>query len=364
MRIVINLERYIFMKQDDMKKSSLGCLLILCLFSNAAFSADVAKEHRSQNVKPVLKKIPLQYFGVSFENDIFFDEDHLYTHGTFVYWGYHDRHALDRTTLPSWMSFLTQYTYLANVPNKRHDISYSVGQIIQTPVEHKQPECQQDDVPFAGLFGWKGRVQSFDNVIDDQIGLTLGAVGPISEAKFTQTVIHKGLHLGESKGWENQLANELVVRLDTLRKWRLYEKSFYGTQVDFITGGGGGVGNLKSDISAGLTARWGTSLQKSYASAPLFTTQQFDGLKPSPFGWYLFTNITGSYVFNDIFMDGNTFKDSRSVDLINDQYALSFGAMVNIYNWNVIYSSVLFSDQYKTQIYRSRFGALTITYQF
>ncbi len=344
-----------------MKKNSLGCFLILCLLSNFAFSTDASKEQNKQNTS---KNTPLQYFGVTLENDGIFKDDHLYTHGTFVYWGYHDRHTLTKTTLPSWMSFLTQYTYLANGSDKLHDISYSVGQILQTPVYYRQPKYQTDDVPFAGLLAWNARVQSFDNVIDDQIGLTLGAVGPIAGGEFSQKRIHYMFDAVIPNGWDNQLANELVVRLDTLRKWRLYEKSFPVTQVDFISGGGGGVGNLKSDISAGLTARWGTALQKSYAAAPLFTTEQFNGLKPSPFGWYIFTNITGSYVFNDIFMNGNTFKHSRSVDLINEQYALSFGAMVNIYNWNLIGSGVILSDQYESQIFQSRFGALSLTYQF
>ena len=347
-----------------MKKNYWSVILILSVLSNTAFSSDVNKEKNKQNVKPVSKNTPFHYFGLTIENDGFFLDDHLYTHGTLFYWGYHGLDKLDKTTLPAWMSFLTQYTYLANGPDKRHDISYTFGQLIQTPVYYTQPIYQKDDVPYVGLLGWNARVQSFDNVIDDQIGLTLGAVGPIAGGKIAQMTIHYLLDAKSPRGWDNQLSNELIVRLDTLRKWRFYAKSFNRTQVDFITGGGGGVGNLKSDILAGLTARWGTSLQKSYASAPLLTTQQFNGLKPSPFGWYIFTNIRGSYVFNDIFIDGNTFKNSQSADLISYQTALSAGAMVNIYNFNVIFTGVFLSDQYKTQEFRSHFAAISLTYKF
>jgi hypothetical protein len=352
------------MKKGVMKKSAFGCLLMLCLLSNVAFSSVADKGHSPQNVKPVLKKKPSQYFGVTFENDAFLRDDALYTSGLFVYWGYHNLDRLDKTTLPAWISFLTQYTYLANGPNKSHDISYSVGQILQTPDNLDSTKIIEDDVPYAGLLGWNVRLQSFDSVIDDQIGLTLGAVGPIAEGEVLQKAWHDVIGSPDPNGWDNQLGAEVVVRLDTLRKWRVYHKSFNFTQIDFITGGGAGVGNLKSDLDVGLTARWGTSLQKSYAAAALFTTQQFNGLKPIPFGWYIFTNITGSYVFNDIFIDGNTFKDSHSVALTHEQLALSGGIMMNLGHFNVIYSEVLLSGQYKTQVEQSRFGALSITYKF
>ncbi|MCK5819955.1 MAG: lipid A deacylase LpxR family protein [Psychromonas sp.] len=348
-----------------MKKKSLCCLLMLCLLSNVVFATITDEVQSKQTVKSVLIKAPhLKYFGLTLENDLFFRDDALYTHGTFIFWGYHDIKTLDDTTLPAWMSFLTQYTQLKNKPNKLHDISYNIGQIIQTPVDLKSAEINKDDAPYVGLIGWNARLQSFDNVIDDQIGLTIGAVGPIAGGEFSQSLVHKLTDSKDPNGWDNQIGNELIVRLDTLRKWRFYDKSFHYTQIDFITGGGGGVGNLKSDISVGLTARWGTSLESSYDIAPLFAAQQFNSLSPSPLGWYIFTNITGSYVFNDIFFNGNTFKDSHSVDLINEQFSLSYGVMFNIHHLNIIYTDVLLSDQYKTQEEMSRFGAISISYKF
>ncbi|MCK5819954.1 MAG: lipid A deacylase LpxR family protein [Psychromonas sp.] len=348
-----------------MKKRSFCCVLIFCILSNVVFATSRDEGQSKQNVKLVLAKVPsFQYVGVTLENDAFLRDDAIYTNGTFAFWGDHDIKTLDDTTLPTWIAFLTQYTQLANKPNKLHDISYTIGQIIQTPVNFVSSEIIKHDVPFVGLLGWNARLQSFDNVTDDQIGLTLGAVGPIVGGEFSQRMMHSILGSPSPKGWDNQIDNEVIVRLDTLRKWRFYEKSFHYTQIDFITGGGGGVGNLKSDLSVGLTARWGTSLQKSFDIAPIFATQQFNSLSPSPSGWYFFTNITGSYVFNDIFIDGNTFQDSHSVDLINDQFALSFGGMFNIHHWNFIYTEVFLSDQYKTQVEMSRFGAVSLSYKF
>lgn len=348
-----------------MKRTSIACALTLLLASSFVFSENTEEiKSKSENELAVEKEKPLQYFGLSFENDAYFRDDDLYTNGTFVYWGYHDLDTLDKTTLPTWLSYLTGFTHLSGDANKSHDVSYSIGQVLQTPVDFENEALIEDDVPFVALLAWNARIQSFDDVIDDQMGLTLGVVGPMAGGEFVQKTIHSVIGASEPMGWDHQIDNEFVARLDALRKWRLYEHSFSSTEFDFIGGAGGGAGNLKSDLSAGMTVRWGTSLQKSYAAAPIFSTQQFNALKPNPFGWYLFANLTGSYVFNDIFMDGNTFKDSHHVDLINEQLAFSFGVMVNFYDWNVIYSSVILSDQYEEQVETSRFGSINISYQF
>ena len=347
-----------------MKKHALTYALLFLLASPFL----LANNSESSNAETIniegQKQVALEYISLTFENDAYFRDDGIYTNGTFLNWGYHDVALLDKATLPIWISFLAQYTHLKNSPGKLHDISYSIGQILQTPVDFENEALIKNDVPYVGLFAWNGRIQSFDDVIDDQMALTLGVVGPIAGGETSQKSIHGVIGSPEPMGWDHQIENEVVVRLATLRKWRLYEKRFTSTEFDFISGIGGGLGNLKSDVSAGVTARWGTSLQKSYSSAPVFSTQQFNSLKPNPFGWYLFTNLASSYVFNDIFMDGNTFQDSHRVDLIHEQVALSFGMMANFDNWNLIYSNVILSDQYKEQAELSRFGAITISYQF
>lgn len=347
-----------------MKKYSLSYALMLLLISPFLWAQNSDNSNAETVKASVKKEPPLQYINLTFENDAYFRDDGIYTNGTFLNWGYHNVTALNKTTLPTWISFLAQYTHLANSPGKSHDISYSIGQILQTPVDFENEALIKNDVPYVGLLAWNGRIQSFDDVIDDQIALTLGVVGPVAGGEYAQKSIHGFIGSPEPMGWDHQIKNEFVARLATLRKWRVYKKSFSATEFDVISGAGGGVGNLKSDVSAGVTARWGTLLQKSYSSAPVFSTQQFNSLKPNPFGWYLFANLTGSYVFNDVFMDGNTFKDSQRVDLIHEQVALSFGVMANIDNWNLIYSNVILSDQYKEQLELSRFGAITISYQF
>lgn len=78
-----------------------------------------------------------------------------------------------------------------------------------------------------------------------------------------------------------------------------------------------------------------------------------------PMGW-----LGASYVANNIFIDGNAFKDSHSVYLIHEQATISAGAAFTISNWSFLFSAVLGTDQYKTQSELSRFGSFAVSYNF
>ncbi len=95
-----------------------------------------------------------------------------------------------------------------------------------------------------------------------------------------------------------------------------------------------------------------------------FPVQKFNGLNSSASGWYIFFNASASYVVNDIFINGNTFHDSHSVDLIHEQVAFSTGIMANLYNVSILYTLLHISDEYEGQAEPSRYGSIAITYHF
>jgi lipid A 3-O-deacylase len=145
---------------------------------------------------------------------------------------------------------------------------------------------------------------------------------------------------------------------------RIYKSDLFNSQFDFLSGIDGGIGNLPSDLATGICVRFGQQLSQNFGSATAFPVQKISGLNYSPYGWYLFFNASASYVANDIFMNGNTFHDSHSVDLIYQQIAFSTGIMVNIYNFYVLYTLLRISDEYEGQAEPSRFGSVAISYQF
>jgi hypothetical protein len=82
------------------------------------------------------------------------------------------------------------------------------------------------------------------------------------------------------------------------------------------------------------------------------------------FGWYLFAGAAGRLVAHDIFLNGNTFRDSRSVDhrpLVAD---LEFGAAVFWQNIRLSYTQVFRSKEFVAQGRDFSFGVLSLSLAF
>lgn len=318
------------------------------------------------SAEPVTDKRAFVSF--TFENDVFFKDDALYSNGLFVNWGYNHVDALNDKHLPTWLAYLAQQTYLTSSDNKQHSISYGVGQLFQTATDLSEEALMEEDAPYVGLLAWEVNLQTFDDVVSDDIGLILGVVGPIAGGEFMQSFVHDVIGAKEPKGWDNQINNEFVFRVQARRTWRVYQKDlgsdFFNSQFDFLTGVDGGIGNLRSDVATGVGFRFGQQLSKNFGSATVFPVQKFNRMNSSPYGWYFFVNASASYVANDIFINGNTFQDSHSVDLIHTQVAISTGIVANIYDFSILYTLLRISDEYEGQAEASRFGSVAITYHF
>jgi len=306
----------------------------------------------------------LDYFTFSFENDVFYHEDGGYSNGLIVNWGYDDLTALNESTLPAWINYLTNKTYLNDLEDRQYSVNYKIGHFVQTASEIKTAKLVKEDAPYVGLLAWEVNASAYNTKKVDDLSLTLGVVGPLAGGEFLQKNIHSLIGANEPMGWDNQIHNEPVFRVQARRLWRNFDMAIGSTEVDVITGVKAGVGNLLSDANAGVGFRWGQKLAANFASSTPFVTEKFNDLKADRNGWYLFSNLSAGYVLNDIFMNGNTFQDSHSVDLIHWQAGLSVGAQINLYNWNFIYTMIYTTDQYESQTEDTRFGTVSITYNF
>jgi hypothetical protein len=103
------------------------------------------------------------------------------------------------------------------------------------------------------------------------------------------------------------------------RKWRFYQPLFAGQEVDAIPELGATLGNVMTYGEAGLTLRFGQNLLADYGQARIRPassgTAYFNSdAMESPFGYYFYVAAQGRAVGHNIFLDGNTFDDSRGVD--------------------------------------------------
>lgn len=299
-----------------------------------------------------------------FENDVFFKDDGLYSNGLFFTWGYNQVNVLDDKILPSWIAYLAAQTHITSQSDKQYAISYSVGQALQTAINIEVETLVEEDAPYVGLLAWEVKLFAYDQFVSDEVGLILGAVGPMTGGDFVQSFVHSLTAARIPQGWDNQINNEFVFRAQARRTWRLYEMNISDVEFDFLAGVDGGLGNLRSDVATGVGFRIGQKLRKNFISSTVFPVQKFNGLNYTPDGWYLFFNASAVYVFNDIFINGNTFHDSHSVELIPLQIAYSAGIMVNINDYSILYTLLSITDEYEGQAEASRFGSIALTYHF
>jgi hypothetical protein len=82
------------------------------------------------------------------------------------------------------------------------------------------------------------------------------------------------------------------------------------------------------------------------------------------FTWYLFAGVEGRAVARNIFLDGNTFKDSRSVDkepLVGD---LQWGVTLTWQGARLSYTHVWRTREFTTQDGGDQFGSISLSMSF
>lgn len=195
-----------------------------------------------------------------------------------------------------------------------------LGQGLFTPRDTGPHDPDPDDRPYAGwLFGGVGITQDTDRRRLDHLELVAGIVGPSAGGRQTQNDYHQFIGIEQAHGWSHQLHDEPGVMISYERKWRLLLPIADGFAIDAIPELGATAGNVATYAESGLMLRIGKGLQADYGPARirpgLSGTSYFNSAYlEDPFGFYVFAGVQGRAVARNIFLDGNSFEDSREVD--------------------------------------------------
>jgi hypothetical protein len=301
------------------------------------------------------------YFSVQVENDLFGGgTDRFYTHGTEL--------AYMRTgPAPGWLSAVVDVVPWFELTSETA-VGYALGQQIFTPSDTRSSALVRDDRPYAGWLYFNASLgrrleRSADREVVDALSLTLGIVGPSSRAADIQREYHELIDVPVPQGWDNQLEDEPGLVLGYTRKWRFFEPAWHDTEWEFSPHVVGALGNVHTYAGLGVMARWGTGLRRDigppnirpgFPGAPYFTPG-------GGWSWYLYGGVEGRLVARDIFLDGNTFKDSHSVDrepLVAD---FQFGIAVHIDKLRIAISNVERTREFRQQDEPTRYGAINVT---
>ena len=299
------------------------------------------------------------------ENDLFgAGTDRHFTHGTAI--GYTTREYLPSETDP--------IAVVANlIPfwphGARARATYSLGQNMYTPEDITNPNPIPDDRPYAGwLYVGGGLIAAApDASRSDTVLLEIGVVGPASLASKTHKQWHKWFNFTEPRGWDNQLENEPgfnVIYEHTQRIWK--DELFPGLNMDLVPNSGFSLGNIQTYLSGGATLRLGRDLTTDMGPPRIRPSLPGSAyIRPTNgFNWYVFTSAGTRLVLRNIFLDGNTFQDSQSVDkryLVAD---LQSGLALQYGDWRMTYTYVIRTKEFEQQDKIDKWGAISLSYRF
>ena len=298
---------------------------------------------------------------VMVENDIFARRDGHYTNGLGVMWV-----AARGTTAPKWAQQMsTLVPWLPDEGELRH--GYMFGQSMFTPKDTGNPNPPPTDRPYAGwLYGTFGIGKDSDRQFD-LIAVTLGIVGPASLAESSQKTAHRWMGNTQPQGWSTQLHNEPGVVFTAQRSWRNVVRGSVGSlSFDVTPYVGGTLGNVFTYGSGGTAIRFGSQLPTDLGIPRIQPANLGSGeFSPrSGAGWYLFVGLEGRAVARNIFLDGNTFQDSRSVKRDPWVGDIQYGLVYDIRSVRISFTNVLRTKEYRSQDKGDRFGALTVSVNY
>jgi hypothetical protein len=255
-----------------------------------------------------------------------------------------------------------------------------LGQNMYTPENPALVNPDPRDRPYAGwLYGGVGLVQDIpgrraegDGFAGtdrfEELALKLGIVGPGSLANTTQTHYHVLIDVAPFRGWHAQLHNEPAVDLYYERKWRLYRETAGGWGWDAIPQAGLRVGNVYDYLSAGGMVRLGRNLRVDYGPPHIDQNLGADYLNDGritagDFGFYLFTGVEARAVARNIFLDGNSFKSSASVEKIPAVGDLEAGAALFWRHYRLSYTWVYRTPEFIHQDGPDHYGSLSLSFR-
>jgi hypothetical protein len=268
-------------------------------------------------------------FSFQVENDFFNivgKSDRDYTNGLRIGWL-----SPALPDLPEGLAALTNFpTFFGEGPvtSVTRRVGISVGQNLYTPQDTETSQPIFNDRPYAAwLYAAFALQQTYkrrnehtgveDPVRLDTIQLDLGVVGPAAGGAFVQNNFHRLINDDTANGWANQLHNEPTIDLVFERRWRVAHDTLVETprlEYDVVPTIGAAVGNVSIYASAGGIVRIGRELHADFgpprARPALPGSEGFVG---RGFGWYFFFGVNGEAVARNMFLDGNTDRNSLHV---------------------------------------------------
>lgn len=299
---------------------------------------------------------------VQIENDVIFGTDRNFTNGVRF------THAFEEGREWQWVGkFLDFFPPLREKGGSRR-VTLALGQSMFTPKDTETAALIMDDRPYAGwlYFGIGGAVQKGNRL--DIFEIEAGVIGPDSQAERFQRWWHGVIGAEKPKGWANQLRDEPGFVAYFQRSWKFHNPaSPVLRHFDLTPHLGGAVGNVFTYAAGGVTVRFGSDLTRDFDAPPRIKPSLPGAdafLRTQGFEWYLFAGVEARGIARNIFLDGNTFRDSHSVPKRHLVADFQAGLAIMYRRVRLSFTTVVRSDEFVGQVGGHHFGAVTLSARF
>ncbi|CAK7040780.1 MAG: hypothetical protein DELT_00773 [Desulfovibrio sp.] len=313
-----------------------------------------------------------------FENDLFYNEDRYYTNAVQLRLISPDlRTFSDNDVLPSLFGNALETVPLpGGEAATQYNISLGFGQHIYTPKDTDVRYLQKNDRPYAGYLYGSLALHAKKSDRLDTLELAAGIVGPSSLAEQSQNEVHRFRGFETANGWDHQLKDEPVAMLTWSRIWRLNaENVVRGFGWDVLPRVAVSAGTPFTQASVGGDIRFGWNLPPDFGSttirpgsgiiAPSAKDEQpVGGGFWDNAGVHIFVGVEGRGVLHNTFLDGNTWKDSHSIDKFPFVGEFHWGVACHVYDFIFTFTHVYTSREFHGQDKGHNFGSITLGYVF
>ncbi len=301
-------------------------------------------------------------WSVTSENDLFGGTDRHYTNGLRI-----ERFSPEDRAFP-FQRDLADLVPFIDLDRTRLRRGVGLTHAIFTPEDISREVPDPKDRPYAGWLAVSATAVAEQRLpggdfIQDALQVNLGVVGPSALGEMVQENWHEWIDGVEPRGWDSQLRDEPGLEIVAQRLRGLKGPRLLGLETDLGLHGSIALGNVRTYAATGAMMRVGWDLDANFSPPRIRPALAGAGVydPKDDFGGYVFAGVEGRAIARDIFLDGNTFRDSPSVDKESFVHEYQAGIAINIYAVQFAFSYVDRSKQFSGQTGRQRFGAISVS---
>jgi hypothetical protein len=272
--------------------------------------------------------------------------------------------------LPQWTArFLTNYLPTLGMDVTRVRIGGALGHELYTPTNLRATAVLPNDRPYGAwlhaslILRRGGEILNLIPVMDE-LELDLGIIGPEAFGEETQQSWHKLIDYVDPRGWANQLDTEPALQLWFTRSFNLTFRTENYWGLDLIPHLKAALGNVYIYGEVGTLLRAGYNLPLEFVVSPLESFSTQPSFHPPHWSIYGFGGVDGRVLGRNIFLDGNSFKDSHSVDKELFVADLRVGGAIRYRGVEGVVSFVHRTREFDTQARDENFVSVTFQFHF